>query len=175
MRSVAVVVIRELAQHHPQVALVDHDQVVEAFGPNGPYDSLGHGVGIRRPGRGPHAGDAQTRQLTVKVAAVRGVSVMDEVLRLPALGRRLQELVPNPGGSRTGGDVVVEQLSPLVADAKEDVEGPEGQGLDDEQVGGPDAAQLIREEGSPALAPQRPRLPPSVSADGTIAHHDAQL
>ncbi len=79
MRSVAVVVIRELAQHHPQVALVDHDQVVEAFGPNGPYDSLGHGVGIRRPGRGPHAGDAQTRQLTVKVAAVRGVSVMDEV------------------------------------------------------------------------------------------------
>jgi hypothetical protein len=69
----------------------------------------------------------------------------------------------------------VEQLSPFVADEKEDIEAPEGHGVDDEQVGGPDAAQLIGQEGSPALAPHWPRLPPSVSADGTVAHHHAQL
>ena len=34
MRSLAIVVIRELGQYAPQVALVDHDQVIEAFGPN---------------------------------------------------------------------------------------------------------------------------------------------
>jgi hypothetical protein len=39
-----------------------------------------------------------------------------------------------------------------VANEKEDIQGAEGQGLDDEQVGGPDAAQLVRQERSPALA-----------------------
>src|SRR5713226_2932530 len=100
---------------------------------------------------------------------------MDEVLWLPAPGRRLQELVPDPGGGRTGGDVEVEQFPPLVTDEEEDVEGPEGHGLDDKQVGGPDAAQLIRQESSPALAPHRPRLPPSVPPEGAVAHHAAQL
>src|SRR5258708_7969971 len=49
MRSVAIVVVRELSQPPAQVALVDHDHVVEALGPNRPYDPLGHGVGFRRP------------------------------------------------------------------------------------------------------------------------------
>ncbi len=49
---------------------------------------------------------------------------MDEVLRLPAPGRCFQELVPDPGGGRTGGYVEVEQLSALVADKEEDVDSP---------------------------------------------------
>ena len=105
MRSIAVVVIDELGQHRPQVALVDHDQVVETFGPNCPHDPLGHRIGVRRPKRGPDAGDSQTRQLTIKVAAVNGIPVMDQVPRLPSPGRRLQELVPDPSRGRTRGDV----------------------------------------------------------------------
>ena len=54
MWSVAIVVIGELGQHRPQVTLVDHDQVVEAFGPNRPHDPLGDGVGGRGAWRGPH-------------------------------------------------------------------------------------------------------------------------
>ncbi len=149
--------------------------MVEAFGPNGPHDPLGHGVSVRRAWRGPHPAEAQTRQLVVEVTAVNGIPVVDEVPWLPAPGRRLQELVPDPRGSRTGGDVEVKQLSPLVADEVEDVEGPEAHGLDDEQVGRPDAAQLVRQEGSPTLVVARPQPPPSVSPDGTVAHHDAQL
>ena len=140
MRSVAVVVLRELSQHRPQVALVEHDQVIETFGPDGPNDSLAQGVGIWRPWRRPHADDAQTGQLTVKVPAIDSIPVVDEKPRLPAPGRCFQELLPDPGSGRTRGDVEVEQLSPLVATEKEDLEGPEGQGLDDEQV----AAQMPR-------------------------------
>jgi len=96
MRSVAIVVVGELGQDHPQVSFVDHDQVVEAFGPNGPHDPLGHSVRVRRAWRGPHPADAQTRQLPVELTAVDGIPVVDEVFRLAAPGRRLQELVPEP-------------------------------------------------------------------------------
>jgi hypothetical protein len=61
MRSVAIVVIGELGQHGSQVALADDDRVVEAFGPNGPHDPLGYGIGVRRAWRGPYPADAQTR------------------------------------------------------------------------------------------------------------------
>jgi hypothetical protein len=125
------------------VPLVEHDQVIETLGPDRPHDSFAHGVGIWRPWRGPHPDDAQTSQLTVKVPAIDSIPVVDEELWLPAPGRCLQELLPDPGSGRTGGDVEVEQLSPLMANEKEDIEGPEGQGLDDELVGGPDAAQLV--------------------------------
>ncbi len=96
MRSVAIVVIDELGQHGSQVALVDDDQVVEAFGPNGPHDPLGHGIGVRRAWRGPHSADAQTGQLAVEVTAVNGILVVDEVLSLPAPGRRPPETGARP-------------------------------------------------------------------------------
>src|SRR2546425_8308287 len=173
MWSVAIVVIGELGQHRAWVTLVDHDQVIETFSPNGPHDPLGDGGG--RPRRCPPAGDTQARKLAVEFTAVDGIPVVDEVLGPTAPGRRLQELVPDPGSGRTGGDVEVDQISPLVIDAEEDVEGPEGHGLDHEEVGRPDATKLVRQEGSPALAVARPQPPPSVPPDGTVAHHDAEL
>src|SRR5712691_7914511 len=133
------------------------------------------GVGDRRPRWGAHSGDIETRQSAVEVTAVDGIPVVDQVLRSSAPGRRLQELVPDPGGGRTGGDVEVDQFPPFVADNKEDEKGPEAHCLDNEQVGRPDAAQLICKEASPALVVARPQPPPSVAPDGTVAHHDAEL
>jgi hypothetical protein len=149
MGSVAIVVIGELGQHRAQVTLVNHDQVIEAFGPNRPHDPLRDRVGGRRPRRGPHPGDPQTGQLVVEVTAVDGIPVVEEVLRLPAPGRRLQELVPDPGGSRTGGDVEADQFPTFAADEKEDIENPKAGRLDEEEVGRPDATQLVRQEGPP--------------------------
>ncbi len=104
-----------------------------------------------------------------------GIPVVDTVRGPPAPGRGLQELVPDPSRGRTGGDVEEDQLSPLVADAEEDVEGPEAHRLDDEQVGGPDAAELVCQEGSPVLVGARPQPAPTISADGTVAHDDAEF
>src|SRR5207253_2671743 len=42
-----------------------------------------------------------------RITAVDGVPVVDEVLGPTAPGRRLQELMPDPGSDRTGGDVAV--------------------------------------------------------------------
>ena len=135
----------------------------------------------RRPSwrAAPVAGCARPRspswQLAMEVTAIDGISVMDQVFARPVPRRRFQELVPDPGSSRTGGDVEVDQLPPLMADQEEDVEVPEAQGLDHEEVSRPAATQLVRQEGSPALVVARPQPPPSVPPDGTVAHHHAEL
>src|SRR5262244_1234277 len=59
---------------------------------------------------------------------------------------------PDPGGGRVGGHVEMEQTAAAVADQEEDVEGLESQGLDHEQVSGPDGLSVVGEEGAPALA-----------------------
>ncbi len=104
MWSIAIVVINELTDHRTRVTLIDHDQVIEAFGPNGPHDPLGDGVGFRRPWRSPQVGDAWAGRPAGEVATVDGIPVVNEVLRPPALGRCLRKLVPDPGSGRTGGD-----------------------------------------------------------------------
>jgi len=51
MQPVAIVVSGELGQHRVQVALIDHDQMIEALGTNRPDDPLDNRVGLRRPRR----------------------------------------------------------------------------------------------------------------------------
>jgi hypothetical protein len=43
----AVVIIGKFGEHALEVALIDHDDVVEKLGPNRPYDPLGDGVRLR--------------------------------------------------------------------------------------------------------------------------------
>lgn len=72
---------------------------------------------------------ASAGQLVVEVSAINGISVVDEVFGVPIPGSRLQELVPDPRSGRTGGDVEVDQLAPLVTDQEEDVEGSQASDL----------------------------------------------
>lgn len=62
---------------------VDHDQVIETFGPNRPQGPFGDRVGPRRPRRGAHPIDTQAGQLAVEVTAMNGISVVDEVFGVP--------------------------------------------------------------------------------------------
>ncbi len=66
-------------------------------------------------------------------------------------------------------------FSPVMADDEEDVEDPKAHRLNHEQVGRPDAAQLVSQEGSPALVVARSQPPPPVPPDGAAAHHNAEL
>lgn len=78
MRPVAIVVSDELGQHSVEVALVDHDQMIEALGTNRPDDPFGNGVGLRRRGRCQHASDIQPCKPAVEVTAIDRIAVVDE-------------------------------------------------------------------------------------------------
>ncbi len=47
MGTIVVVVVDEFPQDGYQVALVDHDQVVQALDPNRSHDSFGDRIGVR--------------------------------------------------------------------------------------------------------------------------------
>ena len=74
-----------------------------------------------------------------------------------------------------GGHLEVDELTTAVADEEEDVEGPEGEGLHDKEVGRPDRLSLVSQEGSPALAGRVEMTPTAVAADRAGADHDAEL
>jgi hypothetical protein len=69
----------------------------------------------------------------------------------------------------------VDQLASAVADEEEDVEGLEGPGLDDEEVGRPDRLSVVGEEGPPALARGTGMVSPTIASDGSGADDDAEL
>ncbi len=56
MRPVAIVVSGEFGQHRMHVALIDHDQMIEALGTNRPDDPFGAGVGRLRIPSKPRGG-----------------------------------------------------------------------------------------------------------------------
>jgi hypothetical protein len=103
----------------------------------------------------------------IEIPPVDGVSVVDEVSGLSTPWNRFHKLFPDPGRRRTGGNVEMDQLTAVVTD-EEDVQDPVVRGAHDQEIGCPDALELIREEGPPALAPGPRRLPPPVSADGAV-------
>jgi len=57
----------------------------------------------------------------------------------------------------------------------EHVDDPVTDGLDDQQIGGPDSLERVSQEGPPSLAATWRWLPPTVTADGALADDDAQL
>ena len=75
--AIAVVVSRELPEQPDQMALVDHDDVVQAFPAESPHQSFGDRIRLWRPVRGPDAGYTEVGQLGVEIPAVNIVSVMD--------------------------------------------------------------------------------------------------
>ena len=75
MGAIVVVVVGEFPQDGCQVALVDHDQVVQTLGSNRPHDSFRDSVGVRRPTWGLHPDDPQGSSPDVEVPAVDSVPI----------------------------------------------------------------------------------------------------
>jgi hypothetical protein len=61
------------------------------------------------------------------------------------------------------GHVDVDKLATPMTDEEDDVEGLEGQGLDDKEVGGPDRLSMVGKEGAPALAGRSRMATPAVA------------
>src|SRR3984893_19485054 len=110
-----------------------------------------------------------------KAPSVDRIAIVDQMCRLTAPRRGLEHLAPDPSGARAGGDIEMHQLSPLVIDQEEDVEDPVVNGLDNEQVGGPDTFQVVGQESSPGLAVGRSRPPPAVGTGRPVTDRDSQF
>ena len=69
----------------------------------------------------------------------------------------------------------MDQLPAAVADEEHHVEDLAADRLDDEEVGRPDAVDVVPKESAPGLATFRTWLPPAIPPDRPVAHDDAEL
>ena len=125
------------------MAFADHDHMVEELSANTADKPFSHCIRSRGSGRGADSRYAQPPELPIEVIAIAGVSVMDQVRRLAAPWSRLQDLAPDPSGCGVGGHVEMDQFTALVPHEEEDLQSPEANGLDHQQVSGPDALQFV--------------------------------
>lgn len=105
VRSVTVEVAQELGEQGDQMPLVQHDDVVKALLAYGPNYPLRDRIRQRRPVGCLDVFDPMTSELAPEVTTVSTVPIMDQVSRLPAPGGDFDNLPPDPGRRRAGGDV----------------------------------------------------------------------
>src|SRR6266568_574543 len=123
--------------------------MVETLSPEGAHHTLGDGI---RPGGhrwGPDPAHAQPPQPRIEVRAIDPIAVMNQIERLLAVRRGVEELLPDPGHRWVLGDIEFDQVAAGVLDEEQHIERLEGQGLHHEWVRGPDPGDFVAEEGAP--------------------------
>jgi len=74
---------------------------------------------------------------------------MNQVARLLALWRGIQELLPDPGHRWMLRDIELDQVPARMLDEEEHIQCLEGQGLHHEQIRRSDPGDLVAQEGAP--------------------------
>src|SRR6476619_445337 len=115
MCSGAVVVVRVRAQHMPQMALAEHDNMIKSLASDRADQSLGMTVLPRRSWRSRSVANAHRSKPTGICLAVNAVPITKQISRrgVPATG--LTNLQSDPLGIRMCGDAKPEDASPGVA------------------------------------------------------------
>src|SRR5262245_8021037 len=150
--------------------------MVDAFASNAAQEAFADPVGARRPdGRPDHLAPAR-RGAAGETGSVLRVVIVDEEARAGALGRRLAELLGDPGGGRRAGDADVHHPPGARLDDQEGEHGPEEEIGHLQEVARPELAAVGAQERGPGLAggarwPHAPPVPP----DGALADPDAEL
>ncbi len=111
---------------------------------------------------GPDTTHAEPSHPRIEVRAINPVPVMNQIPRLPALRRGVQELLPDPRHGWVPGDIEVHQVAACVLDEEQHLERLEGQGLQDrlrppiapDRSGTNDEAELEQLASNPLGSPQ---------------------
>ena len=92
MGTPAIEVPHIFGQHSPQMVLIEDEQVIQTFGPQGSHAALGDRVGLRRPEGSADLGNAKIRQPPIEGRPIPTVTIMDEEARglaVPAAAFRI--------------------------------------------------------------------------------------
>ena len=126
--------------------------VVEAFSAKCADHSLDDRIRPRRSNGCGDGIDTDPSGSLTEVTAIHRIPISKEVTWFVSPGRRLDQLAPDPGGSRIGRHVDVHQLTPLMRDEDQHVQRLEGEGLHGQQVYRPEVVGVVGQERAPGLA-----------------------
>ena len=135
------------------MVFAEDDQVIQAFSAECPDDSFGDCICRWRMNRRRDGSDTNPSGASPKVAAIHRVAVVQQMARLVAPRRRLDDLSPHPGRRRVGSHIDVHQLAPAVGDEYQHVQCLERERGYCEQVGCPHVMRVVRQERALRLTP----------------------
>jgi len=164
------------AEHASQLRLAEDEDVVQALPPHAPQEALAGRVGPQGAhGRAQDADPARGGE-AVEARPVLGVVVADQESRGRPEGRRLAQLLGDPGVRRVPRHANVLHPARPERDHEERIYGPEAHVSDREEIAGPDAADVVAQERRPGLpgAPWR-RGRAQVFLDRALAHPDTEF
>jgi hypothetical protein len=110
-----------------------------------------------------------------EVTAIDGIPIMQQVPRLVAPRRGLDDLAPDPSSGRVARHVDMYQLAPTMRNEHQHVQRLERQPGHCEQTSRPQVMSVIVQEGPPGLTRRAPRSTPAVAPNRPVAHDAAQL
>ena len=133
------------------MTVVEDDDMVEELAPDAADPTFGDTVLPRAPWRGAGRLRAERSHHRNDLVGERAVAVEHEVTRSGVERERLAQLLCNPRRLGVIGHLEVNDPSSTVLDREPDVEEPERDRWDDEEVHGGDGVAVVAKEGHPAL------------------------
>ena len=156
------------------MALVQDDDVIQAFSPDRSDDSFGAGVLPWRSWRGQDFADVHGSQAIAEGDSIGAIAIPDEVFRGAVPWKRFRDLPRQPSRRGVLRYVEMNQPSPGVTKHDECIEQPERGGRDDKQVDRSEARRMVRKESPPGLR-RWARVAHHVSGHRRLGDVDAEL
>src|ERR671933_2361524 len=149
MRPALVIVGDVQCQDAPQLALIEDNDVIEAFA----ADRADHALDIRvlpgRSWRGDDLFDAHRLKALAEPRAIRGIAVAQQIAWRAVPRKGFRDLAGEPVRGGLARDTEVDDLAPIVTEHDEHIEELERDRRDDEHVNGSDAVHVVAQEASP--------------------------
>jgi len=158
-----------------QVSLVEHDDMVQAFAPDGTDQPFDVRRLPRRAGRDPDFLQPQSLGAALELQSVNAVAVPEQLLRGRREGEGFPELLGGPTDRGALDDLEVQKAAAMVRQDDESVEDVEGDGGNGEEVDRHHAAEVIAEECLPVLGRGATSPRDHVSGDRSLSNGDTEL
>ncbi len=151
MRTRVKIVVEVQAKNAQQVSLVEYDEVVEAFTANRSNQALTIRILPGRSGGANDLLDAQISNALLQYVAIDGVAITDQESGRCLIKKCLDDLLCRPVSRRVGCDVVMDDVTAVVAHDHEGEEYTVCSGRDGEEIDRNDVGQMIVQECPPSL------------------------
>ena len=152
MNPVLVVVDHVLGNQPPQMRFVQRNDVVEKLAPTASHPTLGGPVLPRCLNTGALRLEACRLQERDYIGIELRIAVHDHITKSTSLGKRFPQLLYNPFGTWSAGDIEVQDSAPVVFNDEEAIQEFESHGGNGKEIYGGDCLSMIRQKGKPALA-----------------------
>jgi hypothetical protein len=131
-----VIILKILGQDSVQMSFAEHDHMIQTIPAYGTDDSFAIRVLPGGPGCNQDFLDAHAFHAFLEVVAVDAIAIADEKPRCLFVRESIDDLLGGPFGMRICGNVEEDDLSPVMPEYDEDVQNPERDCGNSEEVTG---------------------------------------